>query len=82
LGSNLGGLVNLLSPEVVVLGGGLSGAGELWWPHVRENMTAELIPAVREVPVRMGELGADAALVGAANLWSDNTSTERKIPWH
>lgn len=82
LGSTLGGVVNLLSPEVVVLGGGLSGAGELWWPHVRENMTAELIPAVRGVPVRIGELGADAALVGAASLWSDNTSTERKIPWH
>lgn len=73
LGSTLGGVVNFLSPEVVVLGGGLSGAGDLWWPHVRESMASELIPAVKGVSVRAPELGANAALIGAAGLWSDTT---------
>lgn len=69
LGSALGGLTNVLSPEVVVLGGGLAGTGELWWPHLERAFAAELIPAVRGLSPRRAELGADAALLGAASLW-------------
>lgn len=80
LGRALGGLANVLSPEVIVLGGGLAGAGDLWWPHVREAFESEMIPAVRGVPLRTALLGQDAALVGAASLWKDTecSDTETK----
>ena len=70
LGTALGGVANVLSPEVIVIGGGLSGAGELWWIPLREAFAAELIPAVRGLPLRPAQLGQDAALIGAASLWS------------
>lgn len=80
LGSALGGVANLLSPEVIVLGGGLSGAGDLWWPHVRESFERELIPALRGLPLVEAALSADAALIGAASLWNENSFIERGTP--
>ncbi|GAA1853638.1 ROK family protein [Brevibacterium marinum] len=89
LGSALGGLANVLSPEAIVISGGLAGAGEPWWRPMREAFEAELIPAVRGLELAPAELGQDAALIGAASLWSadhgysgsidgtsDNTSEE------
>lgn len=70
LGSLLGGLANVLSPEVIVVGGGLAETDELWWPYLRTSYEDELIPAVRGLPLRAAELGGDAALVGAATLWT------------
>lgn len=69
LGSALGGMANVLSPEVVVLGGGLVSADELWWPYLERAFAAQLIPAVRGLTPQRAELGADAALIGAASLW-------------
>jgi len=71
LGSALGGIVNVLSPEVVVIGGGLAEMDEAWWAPLREAFTAELIPAASGTPLVKAELGQDAALIGAAGLWND-----------
>lgn len=71
LGSALGGVANVLSPEVIVIGGGLAGAGELWWSPLREAFAVELIPAVSGLELREAELGDDAALIGAAGLWAE-----------
>ncbi|MDN6530394.1 MAG: ROK family protein [Brevibacterium sp.] len=73
LGEALGGLANVVSPEVIVIGGGLAGAGEHWWHPLREVFEAELIPAVRGLELRAAELGSDAPLIGAASLWSTDT---------
>lgn len=70
LGSVLGGVANVLSPEAIVIGGGLAGAGELWWRSVLEAFDSELIPAICGLGLRPAELGPDAALIGAASLWS------------
>ncbi len=74
LGSALGGIVNVLSPEVVVIGGGLADMDEAWWGPLREAFTAELIPAASGTPLVKAELGQDAALIGAAGLWNDDPS--------
>ena len=71
LGSALGGIVNVLSPEVVVIGGGLAEMDETWWNPLREAFAAELIPAASGTPLVKAELGQDAALIGAAGLWND-----------
>jgi len=66
LGLALGGLVNLLSPEVIVLGGGLINAGDLIFAPmhsaVREMAFAAPLARCRIVPAA---LGTDAGLVGA-----------------
>ncbi|TIH40061.1 ROK family protein [Subtercola vilae] len=66
LGRAIGGLVNSLDPHAVVVGGGLSDAGEFWWSAVRRGAAAELMPSVAGCPLVPAQLGADAALIGAA----------------
>ena len=69
IGIGLAGLVNVLDPSTVVLGGLL----ERIYPHVIESIQAELqirvMPAIREgVHVVPAALGVDAPLLGAAEL--------------
>ena len=69
LGVGLAGLVNLLNPEIVVLGG-LFGRIH---PYAAESLRAELdrlgLEASRElVRVVPATLGVDASLLGAAEL--------------
>lgn len=72
LGSAVGGAANLLDPSVVVIGGGVVGAGALWWNAMERSLRAELLPPLRELPVVPAALGSDAALVGAARLvWKE-----------
>jgi len=66
LGRAVGGYVNVLSPEVVAIGGGLIGAGELLFAPLR----AALPEIAFDVPLRRcrvtaAALGTDAGLVGA-----------------
>ena len=77
LGAALGGIANLVSPEVIVIGGGLAETDETWWAPLREAFAAELIPATSGTPLRKAELGQDAALLGAASLW-----TAEAGPWN
>ena len=67
-GQAVGGLANILDPEVVLVSGGLADAGDRWWAPMEEALRAELLPALREVPVVRAALGNAAAMVGAARL--------------
>jgi len=66
LGRAIGGLINLISPEAVAVGGGLINAGDLLFTPLRAAVgeLAFAVPAAhcRVVPA---ELGTDAGLVGA-----------------
>ena len=69
IGIGLAGLINVLDPSTVVLGGLL----ERFYPYVIESVQAELqvrvMPAIREgVRVVPAALGVDAPLLGAAEL--------------
>ena len=70
LGSALGGIANVLSPEAIVVGGGLAAMDEIWWAPLRAAVAAELIPATAGIKLAKAELGQDAALIGAASLWN------------
>jgi glucokinase len=66
LGRAVGGLINILSPEVIAIGGGVINAGELLFSPLRDGV-AEIafeVPAQRCRIVPAG-LGTDAGLVGA-----------------
>lgn len=67
LGLALGGLVNILDPGRIVLGGGLTGSWELWMPALRVAMAeVVMVPDRRVVEVVRAALGDDAGLLGAA----------------
>lgn len=66
LGRALAGQVTVLDPELIILGGGFTGAGPLWWQSVEQTLRAELVDLLADVPMVPAQLGADAALLGAA----------------
>ncbi|AKH85878.1 glucokinase [Streptomyces sp. CNQ-509] len=68
LGEAVGGLVNALDPELVLVTGGVSRCGPVWWRPLRAAITTTALPLLSDVPVVPGELGDDAALLGAARL--------------
>lgn len=71
LSSAAASLINILDPEVIAFGGGVSGAGEFLFAPVREKTRqksfytehARIVPAV---------LGNDAGMLGAALLYADD----------
>ncbi|GAB2742438.1 ROK family protein [Sinomonas soli] len=67
-GQCAGGLANTLDPEVIVVSGGLAGAGPLWWDAMEDAFRAELMPPLAGMPIVPAALGGAAALVGAARL--------------
>lgn len=70
LGEGIAGLVNILDPEVVVLGGGVAEIGDLLLAPVREAFVASVeFPEHRpEVPIVPARLGNRAGAIGAAAL--------------
>lgn len=67
-GQAVGGLINILDPETVVVSGGLADAGELWWKPMEAALRQELLAPLAAVPVVRAALGNSAAIVGAAKL--------------
>jgi glucokinase len=70
LGQAIGSLVAVLDPEVVVIGGGVSAAGDLLLDPIREAYLAHL-PAKGyrpELKIIAAEFVNDAGVVGAADL--------------
>jgi glucokinase len=67
LGAGLASLVNIFNPQVVVIGGGVSAAGELLLEPARRVVRERALPPARdEVRIETAVLGAEAGLVGAA----------------
>lgn len=72
LGEGIGGLVNILDPAIVIVGGGPpSAAGELLLDPARHacRATIQAADARPDVPIVQAALGADGAAIGAA-LWA------------
>jgi predicted NBD/HSP70 family sugar kinase len=69
LGIGLASLVNVLNPELVVLGGIFSRLFPLLSPTVERELDRRVLPAPRAlVRIAPAALGADAPLLGAAEL--------------
>ncbi len=73
MGSNLGlgiaNLINLLNPEMVVLGGGLSAAWKFFIPALRLELKNRAFAAsAKEVRIVRATAGEDAGILGAAYI--------------
>lgn len=69
LGCVLGSAINLLDIRTVVVGGGVSAAGDFILDPAREALPKFVMPALREdVTIRQEVLGNEVSLLGAARL--------------
>ncbi len=68
LGYGLVSLANILDPNLIVIGGGLSALGDLLLEPARRVLLSQALPGPAQCPVAVAALGPDASLVGAAAL--------------
>ena len=69
VGSVLGGICNVLNPEIVVVGGELGAAGEVLMEPLRATLLESALPAItRDLEVSAGGLGDRANCLGALTL--------------
>lgn len=69
LGIALVGVVNLLNPDAVIIGGGVANAGKILFDKVRQTIRKRAMSVqARDVKVCKAKLGNDAGLIGAAIL--------------
>ncbi len=66
LGRGLSGACAIVDPEMVVLGGGVSMAGEFLRRKVRDAFEKYAFHACLDTEIRLATLGSDAGLYGAA----------------
>jgi glucokinase len=68
LGAGLAGLAMAFNPEVIVVGGGVMGAGELLLEPARAELARRALPPASSVRVVAAALGPEAGMIGAALL--------------
>jgi glucokinase len=76
LGVGIANLVNMLNPDVVVIGGGVIGAGELLLEPARAVVAERaLSPCKEHVRIVAARFGAESGMLGAAALALDGIGT-------
>lgn len=69
LGLACANLADALNPEFLVIGGGVSAAGDFLLKRVEKNFQEFAFPTVRTTTqLKLAELGNDAGVIGAASL--------------
>lgn len=71
LGKGLAVVACVTNPEVIVIGGGVSKAGEILLKYIEKYYKKYVFHASREVKFALATLGNDAGIVGAAKLVLD-----------
>ncbi|EHJ57167.1 hypothetical protein HMPREF9318_01394 [Streptococcus urinalis FB127-CNA-2] len=71
LGLASANISNILNPDSVVVGGGVSAAGEFLRERIEKYFMTYTFPQVRKTTkIKIAELGNDAGIIGAASLAS------------
>ena len=70
LAEALANAINLMNPEVVVVGGGVSKSGPRFWRRIRQ-VAGEMVLSQTQVKIVPATLGDDAPLWGAIHLVED-----------
>lgn len=74
LGVGIANVVNIFNPEVVLVGGGVIGAGELLLGPAREVVAARALPPMRDAArIVPSEFGAESGMLGAALLATEGS---------
>ncbi|NJL21273.1 MAG: ROK family protein [Leptolyngbyaceae cyanobacterium SM1_3_5] len=69
LGAGLASLIYVLTPEAVILGGGVSASAQFFLPAVQDEIDRRVLPSSRPgLQILPARLGNQAGIVGAAKL--------------
>jgi len=80
LGIAIAGMLNLMNPSLVILGGGLSRVRELLLAPVRETTRRRtLVSSLAASQIRISELGTRAIALGAATLVLDAALADPRL---
>lgn len=70
IGVTLAGIVNLLNPERIIIGGGVADAGKPLFKSIRNTVNERALPVPRKaVKILKAKLGNEAGVIGAAALF-------------
>ena len=76
LGLACGNIGNILNPETIVIGGGVSAAGDMLLKGVEEYFQKFAFPTVRtSTKLKLAQLGNDAGVIGAASLVKQSSNS-------
>lgn len=68
LGKGLAAVACVTNPQIFVIGGGVSKAGEMLLPYIQKNYTKYVFHASRDAKFALAKLGNDAGIYGSAKL--------------
>ena len=68
LGSAIAGFAAVVDPEAIVIGGGVSKAGQPLIDCIQKHYIRHAFPSCKETPVKLATLGNDAGIYGAAKM--------------
>jgi glucokinase len=68
LGKGLGMIASVVNPEVIVIGGGVSKAGDILIKYIEPNFKEYAFPPCSHAKIMLAQLGNDAGIYGAAGL--------------
>jgi glucokinase len=69
LGAGLASIVYVLTPEVIIIGGGVSASADFFLPTAQAEIERRVLPSSRSgLQLLRAELGGQAGVVGAAKL--------------
>ena len=73
LGIGLANLINILNPEIIVIGGGVVNGWDLFQKHMMQQVEERAFPLLAaRVKIERAKCGDDAGLLGAARLAISN----------
>jgi predicted NBD/HSP70 family sugar kinase len=65
-------MVDLLEPDVMILGGGVAALLRPYFGHIKESLSEWSVnPRVQEIPLVGAHFGIDAGIAGAAALLAE-----------
>jgi predicted NBD/HSP70 family sugar kinase len=81
VGHVLASVVNVFNPSMIVIGGGVSGAGDHLLATIRESVYRRSLPlATRDLHVVTTSLGPMAGVIGAAAMVADELLSTARLP--
>lgn len=80
VGGMLAGIVNFFNPSLIVVGGGVSEAGDVLLAAIRESVYRRSLPlATRELSIVRSTLGGYAGVIGAAAIAADELFGRQRL---
>jgi len=70
LAMGIGNLLNIMNPEIIILSGGVSLAGDILLETIESKLKEYAIPiTIKDLKIKLGELGDEAGIKGSIGLF-------------